>query len=487
MTIARLNLKHNLILAIMVPLLCQVITVAVLLGWQQHIRAQLSQAERSRALLSTLTDIHKLMYDALSDSFVYLKTGSAAMFKSTEEKSETIEKELNQLMVLMRDRKSNDATFFQQTVKDVLRLLKSALLGNRSIANSSHTQQLMLLEEKVDNAVNTGKRLADHERSLCSSDSIESSDTLYSRLIWAYVALSVVSSCVVALTLALFFYRGVIKSLSVLTDNISRLEHHKPLNDPLIGHDELCAVDRTFHEMANRLKEAAEIKNALVSALAHDVRTPITAGALLLNMLAKGVYGDQSEEAKKKLRVSIAELNKLGHLVDDLLDVYRDETKQSEAVLERVRLMPCLLNAAEAIEGWADFRKIKIEVKETTVNVMASPSQLDRVLSNLLSNAIKYSAKGATIIIETIELDEYAEIRVIDQGKGIAESDITKLFQPFRRLDSAAASDQPGTGLGLAVAKRIVEQHGGSIGCHSTVGQGSTFWVRLRYAKIPID
>jgi signal transduction histidine kinase len=111
--------------------------------------------------------------------------------------------------------------------------------------------------------------------------------------------------------------------------------------------------------------------------------------------------------------------------------------------------------------------------------VRADLDRLGQVMNNLLSNATRYSAAGTEIRVRAHAADDYVEVRVIDQGTGIAAEDCERIFEKFYRGMHGATLAVRGTGLGLAVARQLVEAHGGTIGVRSTPGQGSTFWVRL--------
>jgi signal transduction histidine kinase len=166
-------------------------------------------------------------------------------------------------------------------------------------------------------------------------------------------------------------------------------------------------------------------------------------------------------------------------LVDDLLDTSRLDAGRIELKTENVDLAGWLARTANSF-GQADpTHRLAADLPSRLPLVRADLDRLGQVMNNLLSNATRYSAAGTEIRVRAHAADDYVEVRVIDQGTGVAAEDCERIFEKFYRGMHGATLAVRGTGLGLAVARQLVEAHGGTIGVRSTPGQGSTFWVRL--------
>ncbi|MEU0481087.1 DUF4153 domain-containing protein [Streptosporangium sp. NPDC006013] len=231
--------------------------------------------------------------------------------------------------------------------------------------------------------------------------------------------------------------------------------------------DEVGELARAFNAMAADLGEVDRQRRDLVANVSHELRTPITALRAVLENVVDGV----SEPDPVTLGTALAQTERLGRLVAQLLDLSRLESGARLIEREDVELRPlceqALREAALAREGVA----ARCEVPEG-LSVRADPDLLAQVLANLLDNAVRHSPDGGTVVLAAAARGEGVRLRVSDQGPGIAAEDRARAFERFSRLDAGRAADDGGAGLGLAITKEIVELHGGSIhveddpGCH---------------------
>jgi signal transduction histidine kinase len=135
--------------------------------------------------------------------------------------------------------------------------------------------------------------------------------------------------------------------------------------------------------------------------------------------------------------------------------------------------------AVESLKELAESNGVKVEFENIEVELLADPDRLTQVLINLISHAIKYSESGQTVSIQRVDCQDWLEVRIIDQGRGIPASAQARIFERFQQVETDDSKRKGGTGLGLAICKSIIEQHGGSIGVESEPGKGSSFWFRL--------
>jgi signal transduction histidine kinase len=169
-------------------------------------------------------------------------------------------------------------------------------------------------------------------------------------------------------------------------------------------------------------------------------------------------------------------------MINELLDLSKIAAGRMELRREPLELLAVLREVAESVHAQVESRKhtLAVEAPRDRVDVAADPGRLRQILLNLLSNAIKFTTDGGRITLSA-RLEDTASVRVAvsDSGIGIAPEDQGKLFREFVQLDASASRRYEGTGLGLALSKRLVELHGGTIGVESELGKGSTFWFTL--------
>lgn len=254
------------------------------------------------------------------------------------------------------------------------------------------------------------------------------------------------------------------------------------------GTVEVVRAARAFNDMAERLEATVDelrsldrMKSELMSVVSHELRTPLTSIRGSLGLVTAGLYGDLSPDAHEMLAIATSNTDRLVRLINDLLDLERMESGRSP-----LDLRPCSVGEVvdEALAGAVGAaRTAGVELRRTGVDghVVADPDRLVQALTNLIGNALKFSPTGGTVVVDVARPDDGAEvaIRVVDQGRGIPADRLGAIFERFEQVDASDARDKGGTGLGLPIARRIVEQHEGRLTVDSTVGRGSTFTVWL--------
>lgn len=243
-------------------------------------------------------------------------------------------------------------------------------------------------------------------------------------------------------------------------------------------HDELDELALTFNRMLERLQRSFEQARNFSFDAAHELRTPLTAMrgetevALLKNSSA--------EELRAVLRSNLEEINRITAIVNDLLTVAQGEAGALELRRETVCLSDLAANIVETVQVLAEDKEVKLDASiEPGVQVAGDPLRLNQLLLNLLDNAIKHSSPGQTVRMTLEKNGEGPVLKVEDSGGGIAEEDLPRIFDRFFRTDRSRSRQVPGSGLGLSIAKWIVEAHGGSIRVASKLGAGSVFTVQL--------
>jgi signal transduction histidine kinase len=228
--------------------------------------------------------------------------------------------------------------------------------------------------------------------------------------------------------------------------------------------------------MADSIARQREHELAFLASVAHDLRNPLSVLKMATTLIAEGEQTGASRE--KLFAVVKRQVVYLDRMVGDLLDSLRIEAGTLELRLGRSDARTCVQGAFELFQHASVRHQMSLVLPDQPVMAFWDTLRIEQVLNNLLSNAIKYSPQGGPIVISMELQGETARIKVSDAGIGIPESDRHSIFEPFYRAQLSKA-DVPGIGLGLSVARRIVEAHKGRIDIKSQVGKGTTFLIEL--------
>ncbi|HEX8617150.1 MAG TPA: PAS domain S-box protein [Thermoanaerobaculia bacterium] len=244
------------------------------------------------------------------------------------------------------------------------------------------------------------------------------------------------------------------------------------------GGDERRHIAAHLLDVSER-HEVDRMKKAFVSTVSHELRTPLTSIRGSLGLLASGVMGELTPDARQLVAVAERNSVRLISLINAILDFEKLESGKAEMELRPVPLQRLLEQSLEAVSPTAAQEAVRIECERTGAIVMADETRVTQVMVHLLTNAVKYSHSGDAVTIRTRQLAGQVEVQVVDRGRGIPSGKQKKIFDRFHQLDSSDARASSGTGLGLAICKLIIEQHHGTIGVDSAEGEGSTFWFRI--------
>jgi signal transduction histidine kinase len=230
-----------------------------------------------------------------------------------------------------------------------------------------------------------------------------------------------------------------------------------------------------------RLLRFDELKNNLVATVAHEFRTPLTSIRMAIHLCTEGAVGPLTPKQADLLFAARDDCDRLQTIVDELLDVSRMQEGRPAPIKEAVSAEELVREAVEAHGGEAEQAHVKLspELLPGLGNVMADPERIQIVLSNLLTNAIHHSPPGETVAARAEQTDGWVRFEVSDHGPGVAPEHQRAIFERFYQ----APGGNPGrAGLGLSIAKDIIEEHGGTIGVDSAPGEGSRFWFQLPVA-----
>jgi signal transduction histidine kinase len=229
--------------------------------------------------------------------------------------------------------------------------------------------------------------------------------------------------------------------------------------------------------MYQQLLELNELKNKFLGMAAHDLRNPLAALRMTVDMLLEGDFGPISEPAREIIQESQRSCNSMLLLINDLLDMSAIESGLLKLNPKETDLGEFLLGCVQLNAHAAAKKSIRVTVDavQGCPKVYVDVERLKQVMNNLLTNAIKYSPLGTAVAVEVYVKGQEVCVSVQDHGQGIAPDDMSKLFKDFSKTKTRPTAGEESTGLGLAIARRIVETHGGKIWATSESGKGSTF------------
>ncbi|KFA89055.1 HAMP domain-containing sensor histidine kinase [Archangium violaceum] len=250
---------------------------------------------------------------------------------------------------------------------------------------------------------------------------------------------------------------------------------------PVAGPVELRDMARTFNEMANSLARQQEEQLTFLAGVAHDLRNPLSALKMSAALVTSG-RPIPEERMQKTMALVRRQVARLDRMVGDLLDATRIEAGRFELSLEERDARELATAVVELYQAGGSSHDLRLHLPEEPVLLCCDATRVEQVLHNLVSNALKYSQGGSRVDVIVGYESEEAVLSVVDRGIGISSEELRMLFAPFRRT-GRAREKAPGVGLGLSVARRIVEAHGGRIEVESRPGVGSTFRVRLPRAR----
>ena len=301
-----------------------------------------------------------------------------------------------------------------------------------------------------------------------------------------------------SLSIGLWIYRSIatpLVKLNKATQNIK--EGNLDFVLEVEGDDEFSELCRDFEEMRKRLKESAEEKvlldkenKELISNISHDLKTPITAVKGYVEGIMDGV-ADPPEKMNRYVKTIYNKTNEMDHLINELTFYSKIDTNRIPYTFSKLNVEDYFSDCAEETGLELETRGIELvyaNYVESGVQVIADGEQIRRVIHNIISNAIKYMDKPKGIIqIRVKDVGDFIQVEIEDNGKGIAAKDLTSIFDRFYRTDVSRNSSKGGSGIGLSIVKKILEDHGGKVWATSRLGIGTIMYFVLRkYQEVPM-
>lgn len=320
--------------------------------------------------------------------------------------------------------------------------------------------------------------------------SLESADAILNQL-RLYLALGILIGTTLGVVAGLALTRVVLRPLDRISrtaEAISAGELDRRLHLPP-GRNEVARLGHAFDSMVDRLASALEAQRRFVADASHELRTPLTSLEGLSEMLLIGADRGDTRVVQRTVRSMHGELRRLGRLVADLLTLSRLDSTTPTITLKVVDPCALLAGIVEQMTPVAEAKGVSLSMRcdagvEAAV-LRADPDRLKQVLLNLLDNALRYTpAEGEVRVWAAADVSgAWLQIGVQDTGQGISPEDLPHVFDRFYRGDLSRARATGNTGLGLSIARAIVQSHGGSISVQSSPGQGAFFNIMLPMTK----
>lgn len=319
----------------------------------------------------------------------------------------------------------------------------------------------------------------------------------FDELVISFCVAELVILFVTAVIMVVWIYRGIAPQLKILklaANNVK--EGNLDFSVASLGTDEMSDVCNAFEDMRIRLKNNAKDRledeaeqRALISNIAHDLKTPITAIKGYAEGMLDGV-ADTPEKQEKYIRTIYNKANEMNTLINELTLYSNIDTNKIPYNFQKLNLHAYFTDCIEELGMDLDNQHIRLDYSnfvDPDVLIIADPEQLGRIIHNIVSNSVKYMRADvpSRIAITIKDVGDFVQVEIADNGKGIATKDLPYVFDRFYRADASRNSAAGGSGIGLSIVKKIVEDHGGKIWVTSKENEGTTMYFVIRkYAEV---
>jgi signal transduction histidine kinase len=301
------------------------------------------------------------------------------------------------------------------------------------------------------------------------------------RVLGLWASASGIAAAVVALVLVRVVARGLttpLREMAEASQAMAKGDYSRRVTDT--SRDEIGRLAKSFNRMAAELAETDRVRRDLVANVSHELRTPLTALQATLENIVDGVAVADNDT----LVTMLAQVERLGRLVVQLLDLSRLEAGTVPLDRQDFAIEPVLEHAVREQKLNAPGVAIGMSVDEPGLAADGDPERVHQVVANLLENAVRHSPAGGAVEVRARRTSSGVTIEVIDEGPGIPDQEVNRVFERFYRADSARATSDGGAGLGLAIARWIVDLHGGEIHPERCEPHGCRMVVTLPGARL---
>ena len=247
----------------------------------------------------------------------------------------------------------------------------------------------------------------------------------------------------------------------------------------------IVEINKKLKNTNKKLQELDELKDNFLSMVSHELWSPLTTVQGYLTFVKEEKAGPLTSKQKEALEIAEEQVDHLNHLIGELVDISRIEAGKFEVKLACLNIKPVIAKVIDSLRPKVEEKHIVLTNGSTAqiADVVADKQRMFQVLTNLLGNAVKFTPEGGTVSISAREKEDRVEFTVEDDGEGIPQDKIDKIFDKFYQVDSTTMRRYGGCGLGLAITRSIIELHRGNILVESEMGKGSKFFFELEKCK----
>ncbi len=280
-------------------------------------------------------------------------------------------------------------------------------------------------------------------------------------------------------------FRLIYKTIHNLKVGLKKDTYQLSLKEDIFGkiREEVIEWDKMNRREIERLTDQEEFRREFLGNVAHELKTPIfSIQGYILTLLEGGL--DDKKINKEFLQKAEKSINRMIEMVDDLDEIARLESNRMQLAKKTFDMLELSREVVDSLEYKAKKKNIQLEVKDAMKSrqVIADPQKISQVLTNLIVNSINYGKVNGKTSIKFFDMDENLLVEVADNGRGIEEEHLPRLFERFYRIDKGRSRAEGGSGLGLAIVKHIMEAHQQTINVRSKIGEGSVFSFTLKKA-----
>lgn len=302
---------------------------------------------------------------------------------------------------------------------------------------------------------------------------------------WYFIALTAAISTLAGGAVAFVFARRLSRPITAVADAAAKVAAGRPdvRITPAAAAGEVADLVDSFNAMAASLDAYARERTILTAGIAHEMRTPLTVLRGRLHGVIDGVIAVDADEAPRLLR----HVDKLSRIVEELRTLAHAEVQPLALERRTVDLAEAARLVASDLEAMAAGEDVRIRVTGTAPPIAVDPLRINQALTNLIVNAVRHAPAGTAVSVTIDDMRDGVAIAVADEGPGFAADDAAQLFVPFWRAYTAVNARKPGSGLGLSLAQKIAQAHGGSIIAENrSDGAGARFTLRLPHLAPPV-
>ncbi len=498
------KLKTRLVFAFVLMLLIPVLLIGVLgLGFSKYQMSALSKSLGLKVTYTTLSDNATLVSD--------LTTAYVESLVQQRDKDKTRLTDIAYLSSLNEELEARYSALVLRVGEDILYSgLGEDLFEGNSDKILAELPVYKGVEEENNNSVYLGGEVQALVKQLdfttaqgekASIFIVTSSTALAPHIRAALLELLVIALIILALTsmcLLLWIYNSIKVPLNQLKEATNKIK-----NGNLDFTVEGCTVEEIndlcedFEDMRKRLKATTEEKmdfdresKALISNISHDLKTPITAVKGYVEGIMDGV-ADTPEKMDRYIRTIYTKANDMDRLINELTFYSKIDTNRIPYTFSKIDVVDYFNDCVEELSMELEAKGMQLQYDnrvEPGVTIIADVEQLQRVINNIISNSLKYMDKEpGKIQIRVKDVGDFIQVEMEDNGKGIEARNVPYIFERFYRTDASRNSAKGGSGIGLSIVKKILEDHGGKVWATSVEGEGTTIYFVIRkYQEVPV-